>query len=224
VTRQEQDEIAFRSHKNALQTWDKGLFDYVGPVEIPQKRGDPKRCDRDEGPRPLALDKLTSAKPYFKREGGTITALNASSLNDGAAALLMTTAARAKELGLTPLAELRAFGNVGVAREYMGEGAFKVIPPVLEKAGMKVPDVDLFEINEAFAAVLGAAFHDIEGLPVESTNQWGSGISLGHPVGCTGARQAVDMIHQLGKRDKEVGLVSRCVGGGIGGGELLVRL
>ncbi len=224
VTRQEQDEIAYRSHVNALETWDKGLFDYVIPVEIPQRRGDPTRCTKDEGPRPLAMEKLSAAKPYFKREGGTITSLNASSLNDAAAALLMTTEARAKELGLKPLAELRAFGNVGVAREYMGEGAFKIIPPVLEKAKMKVADVDYFEINEAFAAVLGAAFHDIKDLQVDRTNQWGSGISLGHPVGCTGARQAVDMIHQLHKRDKEVGLVSRCVGGGIGGGELLIRM
>ncbi|MFW5739406.1 MAG: acetyl-CoA C-acyltransferase, partial [Myxococcota bacterium] len=109
-------------------------------------------------------------------------------------------------------------------REYMGEGAFKVIPPLLEKRGMATGDIDFFEINEAFAAVLGGAFKFIEGLAVEKTNQWGSGISLGHPVGCTGARQVVDMVHQLHKRDKEVGVTSRCVGGGIGSGEILIRM
>jgi acetyl-CoA C-acetyltransferase len=106
----------------------------------------------------------------------------------------------------------------------MGEGAFKVIPPLLDKSGVTVSNVDYFEINEAFAAVLGAAFHDIDGLEVERTNQWGSGISIGHPVGCTGARQVVDMVHQLERRDKRIGVTSRCVGGGIGSGEVLIRL
>ena len=225
VTREEQDQIAFRSHQNALAAWEDGSFaDYVIPVEIPQRRGDPVVVARDEGPKPITLEKLTKARPYFKPDGGTITSANASTLNDGAAALLLTTQERAGELGLEPLAELRGFHNVGVPRELMGEGAFKVIPPLLQKLQMQVSDVDFFEINEAFAAVLGGAFHDIEGLEVDRTNQWGSGISLGHPVGCTGARQVVDMVHQLRRRDKQVGLTSRCVGGGIGSGELLVRM
>jgi acetyl-CoA C-acetyltransferase len=224
VTREEQDEIAFRSHHNALRAWDEGFFDYVVPVEVPQRKKDPLVVSKDEGPKPITMEKLSAARPYFKPEGGTITSLNASSLNDGAAAVVLTTEERAGELGLEPMAELRAFENVGVHREYMGEGAFKVIPPLLARAGMAVPDIDLFEINEAFAAVLGGAFHDIEGLEVERTNQWGSGISIGHPVGCTGARQIVDMVHQLRKRDKAVGVTSRCVGGGIGSGEVLVRI
>ena len=151
-------------------------------------------------------------------------ATNSSTLNDGAAAVILTSEERAKDLGLTPLAELRSFHNIGVPREYMGEGAFKVIPPMLAKNDLGVGDVDFFEINEAFAAVLGGAFHDIKGLEVERTNQWGSGISIGHPVGCTGARQIVDMVHQLRRHDKEVGVTSRCVGGGIGGAELLIRM
>lgn len=225
VTREEQDDIAFRSHQNALQAWEKGFFDdYVVPVEVPQRKGDPVVVAKDEGPKPLKRDKFAAAKPYFKPDGGTITSLNASSLNDAAAVVLLTTEDKAKELGLQPMAELRAFHNVGVEREYMGEGAFKVIPPLLEKRGMTVKDIDFFEINEAFAAVLGGAFHFIEGLEIEKTNQWGSGISLGHPVGCTGARQVVDMVHQLRKRDKQVGVTSRCVGGGIGSGELLIRM
>jgi acetyl-CoA C-acetyltransferase len=225
VTRDEQDDIAFRSHQNALAAWEKGFFDdYVIPVEVPQRKGDPIVVAKDEGPKPLKRDKLAAAKPYFKPDGGTITGMNASSLNDGAAVVLLTTEDKAKELGLTPLAELRGFHNVGVQREYMGEGAFKVIPPLLQKRGMEVKDVDFFELNEAFAAVLGGAFHFIEGLAVDKTNQWGSGISLGHPVGCTGARQVVDMVHQLHKRNKEIGVTTRCVGGGIGSGELLIRL
>jgi len=225
VTRQEQDEIAFRSHHNALSAWTNGYFDdYVVPVSIPHRKGEPLLVAKDEGPKPVTMEALGAAKPYFKPEGGTITSLNASSLNDAAAAVMLTTEDRAKELGLVPLAELRAFHNVGVEREYMGEGAFKVIPPLLEKIRIGVGDVDLFEINEAFAAVVAGAYHFIEGLAVDKTNLWGSGISLGHPVGCTGARQIVDMVHQLRKRDKSVGVTTRCVGGGIGSGEVLIRM
>lgn len=225
VSREEQDDIAFRSHHNAVAAWEGGFFDdYVVPVEVPQRKGDPVVVAKDEGPKPIPREKFTAAKPYFKPDGGTITGMNASSLNDAAAVVVLTTEERAKELGLKPLAELRSFHNIGVEREYMGEGAFKVVPPLLQKNGLGLGDVDLFELNEAFAAVLGGAYHFLEGLPVEKTNQWGSGISLGHPVGCTGARQVVDMVHQLKKRDKAIGLTSRCVGGGIGSGELILRM
>jgi acetyl-CoA C-acetyltransferase len=223
LTREEQDEIAYRSHHGALEAWESGAFDgYVVPVEIPQRRGEPKIVARDEGPRPVTMDELAAARPYFKRDGGTITALNASSVNDAAAAVLLTTDKRARELGLQRLAELRGFHNIGVAREYMGEGAFKVIPPLLERTGVAIEEIDLFEINEAFAAVLASAFHDLPDLPQDRTNLWGSGISLGHPVGCTAARQVVDMTHQLRRRGKKVGLTSRCVGGGMGSGEVLI--
>ena len=225
VTREEQDEIAFRSHHGARKAWDEGAFsDYVIPVEIPQRRGEPLVVMRDEGPRPITMEELEAARPYFKRDGGTITALNASSVNDGAAAVVLTSAERATELGLEPLAELKAFSNIGVEREYMGEGAFKIVPPLIDRAGMTLGEIDLFELNEAFAAVLAAAFHDLPGLPRERTNIWGSGVSIGHPVGCTGARQVVDMVHQLRRRGKEIGLTSRCVGGGIGSGEVLIAL
>ena len=184
LTREEQDEIAYRSHHGALSAWESGAFDgYVVPVEVPQRRGEPKIIARDEGPRPITMDELAAARPYFKRDGGTITAVNASSVNDGAAAVLLVNQRRADELGLEPLAGIRGFHNIGVAREYMGEGAFKVIPPLLEKTGLSIKDIDFFEINEAFAAVLASAFHDLPELPRDRTNQWGSGISLGHPVG-----------------------------------------
>jgi acetyl-CoA C-acetyltransferase len=225
VSRGEQDEIAARSHTNALAAWRDGAFaDYVVPIEVPGRRGESTSVTTDEGPRAISLDQLAAARPYFKPDGGTITSLNSSTLNDGAAAVVLTTETRARELGLTPLAELRSFHNVGVPREYMGEGAFKVIPPLLAKSGLALGDVDYFEINEAFAAVLGAAFHDLPQLRVDRTNQWGSGISIGHPVGCTGARQMVDMVHQLRRRDGEIGVTSRCVGGGIGSGEILIRM
>ncbi len=225
VTREEQDEIAYRSHHHALGTWQENLFEgYVVPVELPRRRGDPTVVSRDEGPRPITREELAAARPYFKRDGGTITSLNASTINDGAAAVVLANAERARELGLEPLAELRAFHNLGVAREMMGEGAFKVIPPLLEKAGTSIAAIDFFEINEAFAAVVGAAFRDLPELDRERTNLWGSGISLGHPVGCTAARQVVDMVHQLRRRGGDVGLTSRCVGGGMGSGEVLGRL
>jgi len=225
LTREEQDEIAYRSHHHALEAWKEGFFDgYVVPVRIPQRRGEPVIVDRDEGPRPITMEELEAARPYFKPDGGTITALNASSVNDAAAAVLLASEERAADLGLQPLAEITAFDNIGVAREYMGEGAFKVIPPLLERADLALADVDLFEINEAFAAVLASAFHDIPELPQSATNLWGSGISIGHPVGCTGARQIVDMTHQLHRRDRRVGLTSRCVGGGIGSGEILIAI
>jgi len=224
VSRAEQDEIAYASHQHALAAWKEGYFDdYVIPVEVPQRRGEPVVVDRDEGPRPLSKEDLANARPYFKPDGGTITALNASSLNDGAAVVLLASAERAAELGLEPLAELDSWYNLGVDREYMGEGAFKVVPPLLGRAGVGIGDVDFFELNEAFAAVLGGAFKDLPELDRTKTNQWGSGISLGHPVGCTGARQIVDMVHQLHRRGGRIGLTSRCVGGGIGSGEV-VRL
>ncbi len=225
VTREEQDEVAYNSHHNALKTWDDGLFNgYVMPVEVPQRKKASLVVARDEGPRPITREELAEARPYFKRDGGTITTINASSVNDAAAALILTSENKAVELGIEPLAELRSFWNVGVERAYMGEGAFKVVKPMLERAGLTVNDIDYFELNEAFAAVLAAAFHDIPELPKDRTNQWGSGISLGHPVGCTGARQIVDMVHQLHRRDGQLGLVSRCVGGGLGSGEIIQRV
>jgi acetyl-CoA C-acetyltransferase len=225
VSREEQDEVAYRSHHNALAAWDQGLFDgYVVPIEVSHRKGTPVTVSRDEGPRPVTRKELAAAQPYFKPEDGTITTLNASTVNDAAAALILASDERASELGLEPLAELRAFANVGVERAYMGEGAFKVIPPLLRRAGLNLAEIDLFELNEAFAAVLAAAFHDLPGLPRERTNLWGSGISLGHPVGCTGARQVVDMVHQLRRRGNRIGVTSRCVGGGIGSGEVVIAV
>ncbi len=223
VSRELQDEIAYRSHANAVKAWEEGYFaDYVVPVEVPRRKKAPVVVSRDEGPKKLDMEYFTKARPYFKPDGGTITAQNSSSINDAAAALLLMTQEKAKSLGLVPLATIHAFHNVGVERAYMGEGVFKVIPPLLQKAGLSLSEIDYFELNEAFAAVVGGAYKFLPDLDKERVNQWGSGISLGHPVGCTGARQIVDMVHQLRRRGARIGLTSRCVGGGIGSGEVLV--
>ncbi|KPA82415.1 hypothetical protein ABB37_03488 [Leptomonas pyrrhocoris] len=223
VSRELQDEIAFRSHKNACETWDKGWFDYVVPVEVPDKKK-PFVVSRDEGPKKLDMEYFQKQKAYFKVDGtGTITSATASTVNDGAAALVIASEKRAKELELPILAELKAFGNIGVPREYMGEGVFKVFPKLFQRANIKLADVDYFELNEAFAAVVGAATKEYPELKLDKVNQWGSGISLGHPLGCTGARQVVDMCHQLHRRNAHLGVTTRCVGGGMGSGEVLVR-
>jgi len=225
VSREEQDDVAFRSQQNALKAWKEGMFaDYVVPVDVPKGRAETVSFAKDEGPKDLARADFAKQKPYFKKDGGTITSLNSSSINDAAAALILASPKKAKELGLKPLAALHSFHNVGVEREYMGEGAFKVIPPLLKKAGVGLGDIDFFELNEAFAIVVAAAFKHLEGLKVERTNAWGSGISLGHPVGATAARQMVDMVHQLGRRGGSLGVTTRCVGGGMGSAELIVRL
>ena len=222
LSREDLDQVAFDSHRNACQAWESGAFEgYVVPVEIPRRRKDPIVVTRDEGPRELPMEYFSKARPYFKRDGGTITSQNSSSINDAAAALILTTPEKAAALGLEVLAELASFRNVGVERAYMGEGAFKVITPLLDKAGLGLGDVDFFEINEAFAAVVAGAYAFLPELDRSRVNQWGSGISLGHPVGCTGARQVVDMIHQLRRRGKTFGVTTRCVGGGIGSGELV---
>jgi acetyl-CoA C-acetyltransferase len=222
LCRADLDRVAFDSHRNALQAWESGAFaDYVVPVEIPRRRKDPIVVTRDEGPKDLPMGYFADARPYFEPDGGTITSQNSSSINDGAAALILTTPEKAAALGLEVLAELVSFRNVGVERAYMGEGAFKVIPALLHRGGVGLQEIDLFEINEAFAAVVAAAFVHLPGLERGRVNQWGSGVSLGHPVGCTGARQVVDMVWQLRRRGESIGVTTRCVGGGIGSGELI---
>lgn len=218
-----QDEIACRSHANAIKAWADGKYSYVTPFTVDTGKTSVV-VDRDEGPKKLDMAYFTKQKPYFLKEGGTITSANSSSLNDGAAALVLTTEEHAKAVGMPILAELRSFGNIGVPRELMGEGAFKIIPGLLQRANVKIADVDYFELNEAFAAVVAGALKDVAGLNIDKVNQWGSGISLGHPVGCTGVRQVVDMVHQLGLRGKSIGVTTRCVGGGMGGGEVVVRM
>jgi len=229
VTREFQDEVAYRSHHNACDAWDQGFYDntYIMSIDA-TKKGAKKQTivNKDEGCRRVTREELAKAKPYFIPKGGSVTAANASQVSDGAACVLLASEEKAKELGLPILAELIAWDRTGCPRELFGEGAFKPLPRVLAKAGKKMADVDYFEMNEAFAAVVGAALNDPEmpgKIPFDKVNRWGSGVALGHPVGCTGVRQMVDMVHQLRKRNAWLGYTGRCAGGGKGTGELLLR-
>ena len=213
ISRQEQDELACLSHYKAIQAIDSGKFkDEIIPVIIKSKKGD-MQFDTDEHPRrDISIDKLSVLKPAFKKDG-TVTAGNASGVNDGAAALILTSKERAKEYGLKPLAKVVATANYGVLPKMMGIGPAYAIPTVLEMAGLKLSDIGYFEINEAFAAQFIAVNRELK-LDMEKVNVNGSGIALGHPVGCSGARIIVSLIYEMIRRGEKYGVASLCVGGG----------
>ena len=213
ITREEQDQLALMSHQRAVAAGEKGIFaDEIVPVIIKGKKGDIV-IDRDEHPRAdLTLEKLTAMRPAFKKDG-TVTAGNASSVNDGAAALVLMSAAKADQLGLKPLAKLKATASAGVHPEIMGIGPVAAVPKVLKFAGLAIDDIGYFEINEAFAAQFLAVNKELK-LDMSKVNANGSGIGLGHPVGCTAARIIVAVIHELHRRNERYGLATLCVGGG----------
>jgi acetyl-CoA C-acetyltransferase len=213
VSRREQDELAVMSHQRAAKATAAGTFkDEIVPVTLQTRKG-PVTVDKDEHPRPDAsLEKLSAMKPAFK-EGGTVTAGNASGINDGAAALLLMASDKAEELGVAPLARLRATANAGVPPEIMGIGPVYAVPKALGLAGLKQEDIGYFEINEAFAAQFLAVNRELK-IPFERINANGSGIGLGHPVGCTAARIIVSLIYEMSRRGVPFGLASLCVGGG----------
>ena len=213
ISRQEQDELALMSHQRAAAAWVKGVFaDEIAPVVVKGKKGDIV-IDRDEHPRTdLTLEKLAAMRPAFKKDG-TVTAGNASSINDGAAALVLMSAAKAQQLGLKPLAKLKATASAGVHPEIMGIGPVAAVPKVLKFAGLALDDIGYFEINEAFAAQFLAVNKELK-LDMNKVNAHGSGIGLGHPVGCTAARIIVAVIHELHRRNERYGLATLCVGGG----------
>lgn len=216
ISREEQDRQALLSQDRALAAIDNGWFkDEIVPVELPSRKGDPTIIDTDEHPRRgTTMETLAKLKPAFKKDG-TVTAGNASGLNDGAAAMLLMSAEKAAELGLKPLARIVAHSVAAVEPELMGYGPVPAIHKLLKKTGMSLADMDLIEINEAFAAQYLACEKLLENDP-EKTNVVGSGIALGHPVGATGARLIITMIHQLKRLGKHRGLASLCVGGGMG--------
>lgn len=213
ITREEQDQLALQSHQRAVAAWEKGVFaEEIVPVVIASKKGD-IIIDRDEHPRAdMTLAKLAAMRPAFKKDG-TVTAGNASSVNDGAAALVLMSAAKAKELGIKPLARLKATASAGVHPEVMGIGPVSAVPKVLQFAGLSLADIGYFEINEAFAAQFLAVNRELQ-LDMTKVNANGSGIGLGHPVGCTAARIIVSLIHEMHRRDERYGLATLCVGGG----------
>ena len=216
ISREEQDEVALRSHNNAERATKEGKFkEEILPVEIPQRKGDPIVFDKDEHFRPgLTADQLAKLKPSFKPDG-TVTAGNASGINDAAAALVLMSADKAKELGIQPIAKLRGHGLAGVEPELMGYGPVPATRQALERTGLKLEDMELIELNEAFAAQY-LSCEKLLGLNREITNVNGSGIGLGHPVGCTGARIIVSLLHEMKRRGNAMGLATLCVGGGMG--------
>lgn len=222
ITREEQDEVAYRSQINAVAAIDAGKFkEEIVPVVLPQRKGDPIVVDTDEGPRrDASLESLAKLKPVFRPDGGRVTAGNASGISDGASALIVTSRAKAKELGLKPIATLVSYATAGVPAEIMGYGETAAGLKALEKAGMTAKDIDLAELNEAFACVAALATREI-GFDKDIVNVNGSGVSLGHPLGNTGTRMIVTLIHELRRRGKEVGLTAACVGGGQGAGTVI---
>ena len=223
VSRQEQDELALLSHQRATRAIQNGIFDAeIVPVTIETKKG-PVVIRQDEHPRAdISLDKLATMKPAFKKDG-TVTAGNASGVNDGAAALVLVSADKGKELGLKPLAKLRSTANFGVPPEIMGIGPAYAVPRAIQLAGLAPEDIGYYEINEAFAAQFLAVNRELK-LDMEKVNANGSGIGLGHPVGCTAARIIVSLIYEMQRRDVRFGLASLCVGGGPAIGTVIEKM
>lgn len=213
ITREEQDQLALLSHKRAINAIKDGKFkEEIVPVTIETRKGTIV-VDTDEHPRAdTTLERLSKMKPAFKKDG-TVTAGNASGINDGAAAIVLMSLDKANELGIKPLAKIINIDNAGAAPEVMGIGPAYAIPKVVENAGMIFDDIGYYEINEAFAAQF-LAVNKVLKLDMNKVNANGSGIALGHPVGCTGARIIVSLIHEMIKRDEKYGVASLCVGGG----------
>jgi len=215
ITREEQDKFGLQSQERAKQAISSGRFkDEIIAVPVPQRKGDPKMFDTDEHPRETSLEKMAAIKPAFKKDG-TVTAGNASGINDGAAAVVVTTAKMAKELGVEPLASIRSHAAAGVDPKVMGLGPIPSSRKALGRSGLKITDMDLIELNEAFAAQSLAVIRDLE-INTDITNVNGGAIALGHPIGASGARILVTLLYEMKKRDAKKGLATLCVGGGMG--------
>ncbi len=231
VTRQAQDEFAARSHQKAAAAYERGAFkDEIVPLEIEEVVAGPNGpqrmttlFDRDEHLRPdTTVEGLSKLKPVFK-QGGTVTAGNASPLSDGAAAVIVMERSRAEALGLTPLLRFVGFAVAGVRPEVMGVGPIAAVPKLLKRTGMSLADIDLIELNEAFASQALAVIRAL-GLDESLVNVNGGAIALGHPLGCTGAKLTVQMMHEMPRRDAQFGMVTMCIGGGMGAAGIFERL
>jgi len=216
VSRADQDAFAAESQARAVRAIAEGRFkDEIVPVPVPQRKGEPTLVDTDEYPRAgTTAEKLGALKPAFKKDG-TVTAGNASGINDGAAALVIATARKAKALGAKPLARILAYVSTGVDPKVMGIGPVPAVRKVLERAGLKTGDVDLFELNEAFAAQSVAVAREL-GLDPAKVNVNGGAIALGHPIGASGARVLTTLVYALRARKLRYGVASLCIGGGMG--------
>ena len=217
ISREEQDEFAATSQQRTEAAQKAGYFkEQIIPIEVPQRKGDPVVVDVDEFPRHGATaEGLGKLKPAFAKENGTVTAGNASGINDGAAAVIVTTRAHADKLGLEPLARIVAYANAGVDPAIMGTGPIPASQRCLERAGWRAEDLDLVEANEAFAAQAIAVNRDL-GWDLEKVNVNGGAIALGHPIGASGARVLVSLLYEMKRRDVSKGLATLCIGGGQG--------
>jgi acetyl-CoA C-acetyltransferase len=224
VSRKSQDELAVISHTRASVAATSGRFaNQIVEVEVPQRRSDTLVVTTDEGPRAeTTIEGLSELKPVFKKDG-TVTAGNASTINDGAAAMVLMSAEKASSLGLTPRMKWHTRGVAGVEPAIMGTGPVPAVRKVLSKAGMEIEDIDVIELNEAFASQALYCIRELK-LDMDKTNPNGSGISLGHPVGATGAIMTVKLMEEMERSDTHMGLVTMCVGGGQGVATVFERL
>ncbi|MCX6009114.1 MAG: acetyl-CoA C-acetyltransferase [Chloroflexi bacterium] len=215
ISRQEQDELGLLSHQRARAAITQGIFkEEIVPVVIPQKKGESVVFDTDERPMDTSLEKMAKLPPAFKKDG-TVTAGNASGINDAAAAVVLMSKDKAKELKLEPMGVIKSYASGGVDPAYMGLGPIPAVKKALGRAGISIKELDTIELNEAFASQAIACMREL-GLSTDNTNIRGSGISLGHPIGCTGARLAVTILHEMKRQNLHLGLVTMCIGGGQG--------
>ncbi|MTI68716.1 MAG: acetyl-CoA C-acetyltransferase [Firmicutes bacterium] len=223
LTRKAQDEFALTSQSRAEKAIKEGRFkEEIVPVKVPQRKKDPIVVDTDEHPKfGVTLDKLGKLRPAFKKDG-TVTAGNASGINDGAAVLVIMSKEKAEELGLKPLATIKSYASAALDPKIMGYGPVPSSKKALEKANLKVEDLDLIEANEAFAAQSLAVVKDL-GLNTDIVNVNGGAIALGHPIGASGARILVTLLHEMEKRDSKTGLATLCIGGGQGTAVIVER-
>ncbi|WP_374686788.1 acetyl-CoA C-acyltransferase [Promineifilum sp.] len=231
VTRQAQDEFAVRSHQKAAAAYEREAFkDEIVPLEIEEVVAGPNglqrttlRFDRDEHLRPdTSLEGLAKLKPVFK-QGGSVTAGNSSPLSDGAAAVIVMERSKAEALGLTPILRFVGFNVGGVRPEIMGVGPIAAVPKLLKRTGVNLSDIDLIELNEAFASQAVAVIREL-GFDEARVNVNGGAIALGHPLGCTGAKLTVQIMHEMQRRDARFGMVTMCIGGGMGAAGIFERL
>jgi acetyl-CoA C-acetyltransferase len=222
ISREEQDKFGLMSHQRARKAIMEGLFkEEIVPVVVPQKKGEPIVFDTDERPMDTSLEKMAKLPPAFKKDG-TVTAGNASGINDAASATVLMSREKAKELGIKPMGRIVAWANGGVDPAYMGLGPVPAIKKALKKAGLTLDQIDIIELNEAFAAQAIACIRELN-INMDKCNLFGGGISLGHPIGCTGARLVTTALYAMKRMKLRYGLVSMCIGGGMGLAAILER-
>ena len=212
-SREDQDKFAVQSYERSAQAWKDGKFDNeVVPVEVPQRKGDPLVVKEDEEFKNVRMDRISSLRPAFSKEG-TVTAANASTINDGAGAVVLMSKEKADELGLKPLATIKSFADAATEPKWFTTAPSKALPKAIDKAGIKMDEVDFFEFNEAFS-VVGLANMKILGLNDKNTNVNGGAVSLGHPLGCSGVRILITLLSVLEQNNAKIGAAAICNGGG----------